>query len=372
MQIHYYLFKRVCRFSFSITATLTLIILTVQIIALDELLIYGTANFLQLLLLAGLATSEFIAFLLIISFATSIYIVRQQVANDNELIVIQATGISPRQLLKPYYQMVFVVMLCSYGLTLGLVPELLYLQKQKLNELRDQAVSSNLRSKRFFTPEPKLHFYVGDIDFTNSTIYDIYIADYRQSPSYFLTAKQGQFFNSAQGVKIKFTEGSYHYIQSNGKGSENELNDLQFQEFWYDISDFGNKTQSKENIKRKVKALPTPILLRKLVAKDAEENPQLTAKYQGELQMRMNIPLMSASLAGFLLQLSVSPVTRRHKRMAKQYGIILGVIMLIVIQVVFINVAVGSGGIFGTLMIFSYVLPMLLLGLPLLKTRHYA
>ena len=80
MQIHDYIFRRLLFLNLAIASGLIMIIVTVQIIGLDDLLISGVANLLQLLGLAFLAVLEFVPILLIIGAVTAIHLIRKQLA----------------------------------------------------------------------------------------------------------------------------------------------------------------------------------------------------------------------------------------------------------------------------------------------------
>ena len=130
----------------------------------------------------------------------------------------KASGFSSKQLLKPYYQILAWVMGFVFLLNFFIVPFGLYLQQLQLNSLKDEAIRGKLVTQRFFTPQQNLNFYIGNIDYKTGEVFDIYIADYRTQPATFLTAKQGQFFQTQAGLKIKLSRGILSLFGKRGCG----------------------------------------------------------------------------------------------------------------------------------------------------------
>ena len=376
LQINRYLLKRLIKSSFAIMGGLTLIMLTVQIIAQNDLLIKGTVNFLQLILISLLSLSEFTLFLLIIGFITAVRLTLTQASQDNEWVIFQVGGYSRRQLLLPFYQMLLLVLLVGYGFSLFLVPEALYLQKQKLHQYKNQALRTQLVTGRFYEPEENLIFHISKADHPKGLLYDIYMADNRTAPAYILTAKQGQFWQTEQGTKIQFLSGSYYYLAKNLKQKKDkDLNYVDFAELWIDIegiaSDNSRADDNEQIIRRQLKILKTNTLwyfakgnVKKNEASllQATYNPKLQRDYQLQLHQRFNMPLLAVSLLGFMLCLPVPASNRQRasgfKRYAQMFSMIGISIGLIFMHLIFINSPAHM------LRISAYILPVLMLGLP--------
>ncbi len=366
MQIHSYIFTKTSKSCLGIAGGLLLILLTVQLIAQNDLLIKGTVSFLQLILLAALSASEFILFLLMIGFACAIRLNCIRLAADNEWMVLQSTGFSYRQILYPFYMLLLLVLVVSYAMSLFIIPEALYLNKQKLHDYKNQAFRSQLVTDRFYEPEDNFIFHIGASDNKNAKIYDVYMQDKRQKLGYFLTAKQGQFWQTEQGLKIQFTSGSYYYLQKTDKASMPEnLHHIDFGELWVDVTGISEPQTDQERqkiIRDKIKILRTDQLLSDFYGQEMAEN--VIADYERELQKRFNLPLLAASLAGFLLCLPINAIKRQKRsllaRLLAFHGTIIACILLILLQLIFI----GGGS---SLMLWmSYLFPMMMLALPFL------
>ncbi len=366
MQIHSYIFRKTSKSCLGIAGGLLLILITMQLIAQNDLLIKGTVSFLQLMLLAVFAASEFTLFLLIIGFACAVRLNCVRLAADNEWMVLQSTGVSYRQILYPFYMLLALVLVASYVMSLFIIPEALYFSKQKLHDYKNQAFRNQLVAGRFYEPENDFIVHIGSYDNKKAQIYDVYMRDKRQEPGYFLTAKQGQFWQTEQGLKIQFTSGSYYYLQtSKDVLYQKDLHHIDFGELWIDIAGISQPQteQERQKITRdKIKILRTDQLLSDFYGQQMTENVALD--YERELQKRFNFPLMAASLMGFLLCLPINAIKRQKRkllaRMLEFYGTIIACILLILLQLVFI----GGGG---SLMLWlSYLFPVTMLALPFL------
>ncbi len=380
MQIYSYLFRGIAKSCFGIAGGLILIMLTVQIIAQNDLLIRGTVSFLQLVLISLLSVIEFVPFLLIIGFVASVRLNCLRLSNDHEWVILQATGYAYRQVLYPFYIMLGGIMLLCYCFSLLLIPEALYVNKQKLHDYKNQAFRSQLITGRFYEPDENLILHIGRSEPANAQLHDVYMLDNRTSPGYFLNAKQGKFWQTQQGLKIQFFSGSYYYLRQDEeekrksrKNRQEKLHHVDFKELWVDVSGFsdGDTEQDEQKIIRdKIKILQTFTLLsflRKKSTDDAIYNPDLHLDYLQELQQRFNLPLLAASLTGFLLCLPMHAIARQKRsvfaRFGEFYGIVFASISLILLQILLVN----SRGIeFFTL---SYLFPLLMLLLPFLRGR---
>ena len=366
MQIHSYIFKKTSKSCLGIAGGLLLILLTVQLIAQNDLLIKGTVSFLQLILVAALSATEFTLFLLIIGFTCAVRMNCLRLAADNEWMVLQSTGFSYRQILYPFYQLLAFVLMASYAMSLFIIPEALYISKQKLHDYKNQAFRSQLVTGRFFEPEDNFTFHIGASDSKEAKIYDVYMHDKRQNPDYFLTAKQGKFWQTEQGLKIQFTSGSYYYLQKSDASSRAEnLHHIDFGELWVDVAGIaGAQTQQEKQkiIRDKIKILRTSQLLSDYYGQKLQEG--VIADYQRELQKRFNFPLLAASLVGFLLCLPISAIKRQKRsllrRLLEFYGTIIVCILLILLQLIFI----GGGS--NVMLWLSYLFPITMLALPFL------
>ncbi len=366
MQIHSYIFKKTSKSCLGIAGGLLLILLTVQLIAQNDLLIKGTVSFSQLILLSALSASEFTLFLLMIGLACAIRLNCVRLAADNEWMVLQSTGFSYRQILYPFYLLLALVLVVSYVMSLFVIPEALYFNKQKLHDYKNQAFRSQLVTGRFYEPEDKFIFHIGTSDNQKAKIYDVYMWDKRQQPGYFLTAKQGQFWQTEQGLKIQFTSGSYYYLQKIDEVSNSEaLHHIDFGELWVDVAGISEPQTEQERqkiIRDKIKILRTDQLLsdwyRQKIAED------LILDYERELQKRFNFPLLAASLVGFLLCLPINAIKRQKRKLLTRilefYGTIIACIMLILLQLIFI------GGNSSLMLWLSYLFPVAMLSLPFL------
>ncbi|MCH9852680.1 MAG: LptF/LptG family permease [Alphaproteobacteria bacterium] len=363
MQIHSYIFKKTSKSCLSIAGGLLLILLTMQLIAQNDLLIKGTVGFSQLILLAALSASEFTLFLLIIGFACALRLNCVRLAADNEWMVLQSTGFSYRQILYPFYLLLMLVLGASYVMSLFIIPEALYFKKQKLHDYKNQAFRNQLVTGRFYEPEKNFILHIGDSDNQKAQIYNVYMHDRRQKPGYVLTAKQGQFWQTEQGLKIQFTSGSYYYLEQNDVSKQQDLHLIDFGELWVDATGITNE-QSEEDqqkiIRDKIKILRTDHLLASFYGQELAEN--LRGDYQRELQKRFNLPLLAASLAGFLLCLPINAIARQKRNIVKRflefYGTIIACILLILLQLIFI----GGGNM--VMLWLSYIFPFIMLALP--------
>ena len=231
------------------------------------------------------------------TFAAAVY-VTNRLRNESELTVMQATGSSPWQLMRPVFVFSLIVGLAVAFLAHQLVPTALDRLSIRENEVNQDATARFLTEGAFVHPSDGVTLYTRDID-EDGVLKNVFLSD-RRNPEARVT------YTAADAYLVR-TDGSRSLLMVDGLAQrytpeDGRLATSVFQDFSYDISNILN---TNETIQREVGSIPTWEMLRRW-----DEISALTGQSLGylteELHSRISQPIfaITTALFGFAVLIS--------------------------------------------------------------------
>lgn len=226
------------------------------------------------------------------AFAAALY-VTHRVAQDSELVVMQATGFSPFRLARP----VLVFGLFTGVLMLTLTHTLVPLSTERLNERRVD-IARNLTARlltpgRFIEAGDGMTAYLREIS-PNGTLIDLMLSDRRDAAEPITyTARKAFLVKSDDGPKLVMEDGAIQLL----RGDPPQLFVTSFEHLTYDVAQLIPEAAPQ---RRYPSIIPTSELLRASPELIAETGASKTALLR-EAHRRFSMPLLSviAALVGF-------------------------------------------------------------------------
>jgi lipopolysaccharide export system permease protein len=196
----------------------------------------------------------------VVSFAAAIY-VSNRLHSESEMVVLQSSGMSPGQLIRPFAYFSLLVMVFASVLSHYLVPVSYAMLERRQAELRQDMATRLIVGGRFLHPGSNLTFFVADVD-DDGTLIDIFLHDQRaEMRDLTYTAHRAILLRNEAGDRLVMFDG---LIQSLDHESM-LLSKVQFDELVFDVAsmtgdaaEFGQRIQDYSTIQ----ALdPTPAML---------------------------------------------------------------------------------------------------------------
>ena len=157
----------------------TLILLIARILKLIELVITRGVPFLQVVKLFSLILPTFLELTVPMSFLLAILLGLGRLSNDQELLAMKASGVSPTQILWPIAVVAMVIALITLSLTLFTRPAANFALKKELYNIAKTRVGTALKEKVFNDDFPKILIYIEELKPPGTTAQGILIVDKR-------------------------------------------------------------------------------------------------------------------------------------------------------------------------------------------------
>jgi lipopolysaccharide export system permease protein len=159
--------------------TFTLILLIFRIIKMIELVITRGVPLFQIAKLFSLILPTFLEMTVPMAFLLAILLGLGRLSNDQELLAMKASGISPWQILYPIAALAAAVSLVTLALTLFGRPAANLALKKELYSIARTRVTTALKEKVFNDDFPKILIYVEEIVPPGNTAQGVLIVDKR-------------------------------------------------------------------------------------------------------------------------------------------------------------------------------------------------
>jgi lipopolysaccharide export system permease protein len=157
----------------------TIILLIARILKLIELVITRGVPLLQISKLFALILPTFLEMTVPMAFLLAILLGMGRLSNDQELLAMKASGVSPTQILGPIASVAVVIALITMFLTLFARPAANTALKKELYNIAKSRVSTALKEKVFNDDFPKILIYVEEIKPPGNTAQGVLIVDKR-------------------------------------------------------------------------------------------------------------------------------------------------------------------------------------------------
>lgn len=228
-----------------------------------------------------------------------------KLSGDSELIVLSATGLSEKQVLKPFLLLAFVVTLLGWLFTLWLVPASLRELRLYINSVRADLIGTIVQPGKFTSVAQGVTFHVRDRA-SNGALLGVFVNDRRDE-------EMEMTYLSGKGLIIRTLEGTF-LILENGqiirrpKGKEFG-SIIAFDRYAFNMSVFMNGGEERD---LSPSGYSTPALLQRNKIADAPE--KFLAQARSELHNRFALPLYNIAFALIAFAALGKARTTRHKR----------------------------------------------------------
>ncbi|WP_099827533.1 LPS export ABC transporter permease LptF [Oceaniglobus indicus] len=202
------------------------------VVLFDQLIANGQSAFVFLEFTALSLPNVIRVVLPVSAFAAGLY-VTNRMANESELVVVQATGYSPWRLARPMIVFGLFVALLISVLVHVLVPASTGKLEKRTAEVSENLTARLLSDGAFLTPASGVTFYIRDID-ASGALRDIFLSDARKSSERTdYTAERALLLRSESGPKLLMFQGLVQRLDL----ATDRLAVTRFEEFAFDIAD---------------------------------------------------------------------------------------------------------------------------------------
>ncbi len=207
-----YLFKTFSGIFFSIFLPIIVIgslILFVRIAKLTEVTQIDAS---EMLLMYGYSLPTILFYTLPVTFFAALVMTLGKLSNDFESIVLFSFGISPYKLIRFFYPFVFLLILVSLLLSLGLIPITKQLTKSFISYKSMNAVL-NIEASRFGQKFGDWLVFLESKDKETNTLQNIVLYNAKPFQEQLLIAKTGHFINENGALGLMLSNGQAYNIE---------------------------------------------------------------------------------------------------------------------------------------------------------------
>ena len=171
-----------------------------------------------------------------IALTIAVAYVLNKLGADSEIIVMNASGMSPWRLFRPFFMASIIVAILVAFISAYLAPKGLRVLREWVTEVRTDLMTNIVQPGRFFSIESGLTFHIRGRD-SSGRLTGVFLDD-RRDPKEHVTmlAEQGEILKNDQGTFLLLQDGS---LQRQEGGEENPTIVL-FQRYAFDLSKFNN------------------------------------------------------------------------------------------------------------------------------------
>ena len=288
----------------------TFILLIARILKLIELVITRGVPLLQMAKLFSLILPTFLEMTVPMAFLLAILLGLGRLSNDQELLAMKASGISPGQILWPVAVVAGVIALLTLSLTMFARPAANFALKKEFYDIAKNRVGTALKEKVFNDDFPKILIYVEEIIPPGNTVQGILIVDKRDRVREdIILGKVARITTEEEtnSLQLRLFDGSIYEREKNRPGfSQTRFN---IYDFKLDLDELVGPVRQKET---GPKELPLPNLVKLIDEKQGRGEKTIAERM--ELQQRIAfgfVPLVFALLG---VSLTLLPRTARANR----------------------------------------------------------
>lgn len=158
----------------------TIILLVGRMLKLVELVVTRGVPLLQIAKLFSLILPTFLEMTVPMAFLLAILLGLGRMSNDQELLAMKASGISPTQILWPAMAIALIIAAATLALTLFARPAANFALKKELYNIAKSRIGTAIKEKVFNDDFPKILIYVEEIIPPGNTAQGVLIVDKRE------------------------------------------------------------------------------------------------------------------------------------------------------------------------------------------------
>lgn len=301
----------------------TFILIIARLLKLIELVVTRGVPLLQVGKLFSLILPTFLEMTVPMAFLLAIFLGLGRLSNDQELLAMKASGVSPQQILWPIALLGALIALVTLGLTLFVRPNANFALKKELYNIARSRLGTALREKVFNDDFPKILIYVEQIVPPGNTAQGVLIVDKRDKVREdIILGKVARITTDEETntLGLRLFDGSIYERENNRTGfSQTRFN---IYDFRIDVDDLMGQVRQRE---AGPKEMPLPALLDSIQAKQGAGQKAIPERM--ELHQRVSfgfIPLIFCLLGVSLVLLP------RSARANRSWGFMLCTFWLLV------------------------------------------
>lgn len=232
-----------------------------------------------------------------------------RLANDSEIIVLNAAGMSPWQLFRAFLPVALMVSILVGALGMYLAPKGLRLLREWVSSVNASVVSTLVQPGRFVTIIGNVTINISSRD-TNGQLRGVFIDD-RRNPNDRTTviAERGDLLENQQGTFLVLQNGTAQR-QENGR----DPNVVTFEKYGIDLAQFSRAASAVSY------SMHARYIWQLLDPDSAETSPQKRAEARAELFDRLMAPIYPIVFVIFAFAYLGTPRTTREKRTSALIG----------------------------------------------------
>jgi lipopolysaccharide export system permease protein len=288
----------------------TFILLIGRLLKLIELVVTRGVPLLQIGKLFSLILPTFLELTVPMAFLLAILLGLGRMSNDQELLAMKASGVSPQQVLWPIALLAAIIALLTLALTMFARPAANFALKKELYNIAKSRVGTALREKVFNDDFPKILIYVEEIVPPGNTAQGVLIVDKRDKVREdIILGKVARITTDEEsntlGLRL-FDETIYEREKNRPGFSQTRFN---IYDFKLDLDDLMGPVRQRD---AGPKELPLPDLLNSIKAKQSAGSKAIAERM--ELHQRISfgfVPLIFCLLG---VSLTLLPRTSRANR----------------------------------------------------------
>jgi lipopolysaccharide export system permease protein len=236
-----YIFRHTLGAFLLILVSLTALIWVTQALRDIDLMTSQGQSILVFIGITGLVIPQLVLVIAPVALVIAMAHVLNKLGTDSEIIVMNAAGMSPWRLFRPFFFASIVVALLVAIIGAYVSPKCLRDLRRWATEVRADLVTNIVQPGRFITIEPGLVFHLRERQ-ANGLLLGIFLDD-RRNPQEKTTvlAEKGEIVENEQGTFLVLVDGSLHRHQA----SQRDPNIVKFDRNAFDLSQFTNPGQAK-------------------------------------------------------------------------------------------------------------------------------
>jgi lipopolysaccharide export system permease protein len=313
-----YIFRTTLGATFAVMICLTALIWVTQALREVELMTSQGQTAIVFLQITALIIPNLLVLLAPISLLMAVCYVLNKLGTDSEIIVMNASGMSPWLLFRPFLAAACVVSVLTFILSAYLAPQSLYTFRSWFMEVRTDLVTYIVRPGLFIQVQTGVTFHVRQRQ-NNGELLGVLIDD-RRNPKEHLSilAERGEILKNEHGTFLVLQGGTVQRHQA----GEVEPNIVVFDRYAFELSQFASNATINQSVRERY--------LWQLLWPDAKDplpqsqGPQMRA----ELHDRLTAPLYPLIFVLVAYAYLGAPRTTRQSRNLSLLGCIGAVALL--------------------------------------------
>jgi lipopolysaccharide export system permease protein len=238
--IGYYTFRTTLSAFVIVLASLTAIIWVSYALRDIDLMTSQGQTILTFIAITSLVIPQLILVIAPVAFVLAVAQMLNKLANDSEIIVMNAAGMSPWRLFRGFFAVAVLVSVLVLFVSAYLSPECLRILRRWATDVRADVVANIVQPGRFLTLERGLLFHIRERQ-PNGVLVGIFVDDHR-NPNEEVTvlAEQGQIVETQTGSFMILQNGSVQRRRPNDR----DPTIVNFETYAFDLSSFSHGNQA--------------------------------------------------------------------------------------------------------------------------------